>query len=139
MSSQNDYIIDVLKELIRIPSFNPPGNEIQIAEYIKGVLEKIGIPAEVEPVGKNRANVTGILKGAASGPVFVLNGHLDTVPVKEDWSHDPFSGDIDVNRMYGRGTADMKGAIAAMIGAAKKIKDSKEKINGSLILSFVAD
>ena len=139
MSFENDYIVDVLRDLIRVPSFNPPGNETQIAECIKSILEKIDIPARVEPVDKNRANVTGIMKGAGSGPVLVLNGHLDTVPVKESWVHDPFSGDMEGNRIYGRGTADMKGAIAAMIGAAKKIKESVEKINGSLILSFVAD
>ena len=139
MSSQDDYIVDVLKELIRIPSFNPPGSEKKIAECIRGILKKIGVPAKVEPVDKDRANVTGILKGAAGGPVLVLNGHLDTVPVKEGWQHEPFSGEIYGNRIYGRGAADMKGAIAAMIGAAKKIKESKDKINGSLILSFVAD
>lgn len=139
MGTCDDYIIDVLKELIRIPSFNPPGNEIQIAECIRGILKKIDIPAEVEPVDKDRANVTGILKSAGPGPVLVLNGHLDTVPVKENWGHDPFSGEIDGNRIYGRGAADMKGAIAAMIGAAKKLKESNDKIKGTLLLSFVAD
>jgi len=139
MATCDKYIIDVLKDLISTPSFNPPGNERKIAECIKGILKKIDIPAEIEPVDENRANVTGILKGAASGPVLVLNGHLDTVPVKNDWSHDPFSGEIDGDKIYGRGAADMKGAIAAMIGAAKRIKESKDTIKGSLLLSFVAD
>lgn len=139
MRSNHDYITDVLKELIGVSSINPPGNEKKIAECIMAILKKIDIPAEVEPIDNNRANVTGILKGAVSTPVLVLNGHLDTVPVKEDWSHDPFSGEVDSNRIYGRGAADMKGAIAAMIGAAKRIKESKDTIKGSLLLSFVAD
>jgi acetylornithine deacetylase/succinyl-diaminopimelate desuccinylase family protein len=139
MATCDEYVIDVLKNLIRVPSFNPPGNEKKIAECIKGILKKTDIPAEVEPVGNNRANVTGILRGDATGPVLVLNGHLDTVPVKEGWDHDPFSGETYGDKIYGRGAADMKGAIAAMIGAAKRIQESKDKIKGSLLLSFVAD
>jgi succinyl-diaminopimelate desuccinylase len=139
MLSQETYITDVLKELIKVPSFNPPGDEKNIAGRISGILKKIGIQSEVEPFSRDRANVTGLVKGGSSGPVLVLNGHLDTVPVKENWEHDPFGGEMEGGKVYGRGAADMKGAIAAMIGAAKMIMESKVALKGSLILSFVAD
>ena len=139
MSSEKNYTIDVLKKLVNIPSINPPGKETRIAEYIAGLLKEIEIPFRVDNIKESRANVTGFLNGPDNGPVLVLNGHLDTVPVKEGWNHDPFAGEISGNKIFGLGTSDMKGAIASMICAAKKIKESKVKLKGSLILSFVAD
>ena len=139
MSSEKNYTIDVLKKLVNIPSINPPGKETRIAEYIAGLLKEIEIPSRVDNIKESRANVTGFLNGPDDGPVLVLNGHLDTVPVKEGWNHDPFAGEISGNKIFGLGTSDMKGAIASMICAAKKIKESKVKLKGSLILSFVAD
>jgi acetylornithine deacetylase/succinyl-diaminopimelate desuccinylase family protein len=139
MKTEEDFVVQVLRELIKIPSFNPPGNEKKIADHIRGILKELNIEAEVDTVGEHRANVTGFLKGEENGPVLVLNGHLDTVPVKEDWEHDPYAGEIFGGRIFGLGTSDMKGAIASMIGAAKNIKESRDTIKGTLILSFVAD
>ena len=134
-----DYITGVVRELVKISSANPPGNEREIAERVAMILQEIGISSTVDAISETRANAVGFLKGQTDGPVLVLNGHLDTVPVKEDWNHPPLGGDIVGNRIYGLGTADMKGAIASMIAAAKMVKESHESIRGSVILSFVAD
>lgn len=139
MTPDREYITEVLQELVKVNSVNPPGNEKVIAERVAALLEEIGIPSTVDHISETRANAIGFLKGQNAGSVLVLNGHLDTVPVKEAWSHSPFDGDIVGNRMYGLGTADMKGGIASMMAAMKMIKESNEKLGGSVILSCVAD
>lgn len=133
-----DFIIETLKKLININTINPPGNEKMLAEFIKRILDGIGIYSEVSLIEGNRANLTGIL-GCNNGTVLVLNGHLDTIPVMGRWDYDPFGGKVDGGKVYGLGSADMKGAIAAMIGAVKKIKESSDNLKGMLLLSFVAD
>jgi acetylornithine deacetylase/succinyl-diaminopimelate desuccinylase family protein len=139
MTSSEAYITGILQELVRISSINPPGNEKILAEHIASLLQDIGITTRIQTVNETRANAIGLLNGEKNGPILTLNGHLDTVPVKEDWNYPPFDGKIEGPRLYGLGSADMKGGIAAMIGAAKRIKESGEKLKGSLILSFVAD
>jgi len=137
--SDEAYIRGVLQELVKIPSINPPGNENVIAERVAGLLKEIGVVSRVDHVSKTHANTVGFLNEGNAGPALVLNGHLDTVPVKEDWTHPPFAGEVVGTRMYGLGAADMKGGVASMIGAVKMLLESKAKIEGSLILSFVAD
>ena len=134
-----DFIIETLKKLININTINPPGNERTLAEYIKSLLDEIGIYSKVHLLEKNRANVIGVLGNNDNGPILVLNGHLDTVPVTGMWDCDPFGGEVIGSKLYGLGSVDMKGAIAAMIGAVKKIKESQDNLKGMLVLSFVAD
>jgi acetylornithine deacetylase len=139
MTVDRTYITEVLRELVSVSSVNPPGDEKALAERISGLLQHIGIPSIVDSIDETRANVVGTLAGSGDGPVLVLNGHLDTVPVKEDWEHPPLAGEVVGGRIYGLGAADMKGGIASMIGAVKEIKESGEGIKGTVILAFVAD
>jgi len=134
-----DFVIETLKNLININTVNPPGNEKMLAEFIKRILDEIGIYSKVNLIEGNRANVIGILGDNNNGPVFVLNGHLDTVPVGGNWDCDPLGGKVAGGKVYGLGACDMKGGIAAMIGAVKKIKESSDNLKGMLVLSFVAD
>jgi acetylornithine deacetylase/succinyl-diaminopimelate desuccinylase family protein len=139
MVSEEEYVTGVLRGLVQVSSINPPGIEREIAEGIITILHDIGISSNLEIINEKRANVVGVIKGRNHGPVLVLNGHLDTVAVREDWNYPPFEGKIIGNRMYGLGTSDMKGGIASMITAARRLKEDNVKLNGTLILSFVAD
>ena len=139
MGSLKKYIVNVLGELVAIPSVNPPGNEKMIAERVSAFLEESGIAASVDVIDGERANVVGLLRGEHPRPILVLNGHLDTVPVKDNWDYPPFEATIENDRMFGLGAADMKGGIASMLGAAKVLAASNEKLKGTLMLTFVAD
>jgi acetylornithine deacetylase/succinyl-diaminopimelate desuccinylase family protein len=120
----------------RINSENPPGNERDIAKYIKDFLEGLKIPTELIEFEKNRFDVVASI-GKGKGLMF--NGHLDTVPAGElnKWTCNPFEGKIAAEKIYGRGSSDMKGGIASVLIAVKNL--SKENFKGRLLLTFVAD
>jgi len=142
VDSLNEEIISFTQELVRIPSVYPPGDETGVASALKHKMEEIGID-NIRVLAKepHRPNVLGTLKGG-NGKTLALNGHMDTKEVSpseaEIWVVDPFKAEIVDGKLYGRGSADMKGAIAAMIMAVKAINDADVRLNGDVELVFVA-
>jgi succinyl-diaminopimelate desuccinylase len=134
-----DYAISTTIDLIKIPSENPPGREAKLAKYIAALLAKEGFDVRLQQVSEDRFNVIAELCGCQEGPTVVLNGHLDVVPANGEWKYPPFAATIDQGRIYGRGAADMKAGLAAMISAVKTIKDNVIPIKGRIMLVFVAD
>lgn len=132
--------IDILKTLIRIPSESPGNLEEQLALEIKNILNKEGIPSYLKYVDKKRTNVYAILEGKLEGKTLLYNGHLDTVPAGENWTYGAFSAYEDKEGyIYGRGAADMKSGVAAMLYAAICLKRMGYPKKGKLILFFNAD
>ena len=106
---------ELLQGLIQIKSVNPPGNEKEIASFIKRLLLKNNIPSELVPLEEGRSSVVAKIEGKEERNI-TLCGHLDTVgAIEEDWSKPPLQGIIEEGKMYGRGAADMKGGVAAII------------------------
>jgi acetylornithine deacetylase/succinyl-diaminopimelate desuccinylase-like protein len=112
----HDRLVGALRDLIRIPSVNPPetGAELEAARYLAGALDDAGVPAQVyEPI-PGRGSVVARLRGDGTGgePLLLLS-HLDVVPAPLDgWTHDPFAGDVADGYVYGRGAVDMKNLVA---------------------------
>ncbi|OYT56373.1 MAG: succinyl-diaminopimelate desuccinylase [Desulfurococcales archaeon ex4484_217_2] len=143
MSTINEFLketISLTKELIKIDTTNPPGNELLAAEFLASWMEKHGYEVHIQEIEKNRGNVIGIIKGTGEKPALILNGHLDVVPAGrlEEWSYDPFGAEVVENKIYGRGSTDMKGAVAAMAVAGYMIAKENVKLKGDLIVSAVA-
>lgn len=134
-------IITLLQELVRTPSVNPPGNEHDTALVLANWLTARGIDVELIPVQPGRSNLLARVPGTSSRPALALCGHLDTVPIgSQVWRHDPFAGEIEQGRMYGRGTADMKGGLAAMAGAlAMLARDSGNLPRDILLMGTVGE
>jgi len=132
--------ISLTKELIKVNTTNPPGNELPAAEFLASWMEKHGYEVHIQKIEKNRGNVVGIIKGTGEKPALILNGHLDVVPAGrlEEWSYDPFGAEVVENKIYGRGSTDMKGAVAAMTVAGYMIAKENVKLKGDLIVSAVA-
>ena len=131
--------LDLLVKMLQINTVNPPGNEKVLAELIAKEMASVGIETEVVDLGNNRANVVARIRGTGEKKALLFNGHLDTVPPGDvEWEHGPYSGDIVDGKIYGRGSSDMKGGLAAMIIAAKAIKKSKLELKGDLIFSGTA-
>jgi len=134
-------IIKYTQGMVQIPSQNPPGNETEISDYVTELLTPQGFNVEQVESKPNRVNTLGILKGTGNGKTLLWNGHYDTVPVGnlDYWTEDPYGGEVKNGRIYGRGTGDMKGAIASAIVAAKALGNLGIRLKGDLRLHAVAD
>lgn len=136
------YTLRALQELVRINSVNPllvPGapGEGPIARYLEEEFARLGMAVDrVEPE-PGRPSVVGRLPGSGPGRVLMLNAHIDTVAV--DGMADPFSGELRDGRVYGRGAFDMKGGLAAMLGAAKALADAGCPHGGEILVAGVSD
>lgn len=122
----HDSLVESLRDLIRIPSINPPdpaGPELDAARYLAGALRDAGVPATVyEPVA-GRGSVVARLRGDGTGgaPLLLLS-HLDVVPAPHDgWTHDPFAGDVADGYVYGRGAVDMKDLVAMELEVMRQL------------------
>lgn len=111
--------IQLLKEVMAIPSVNGRDDEGKVAEYLCAYFRAAGIPAEVERIDETHANVRAVLEGDPEGGRMIWNGHLDTVPygAGEDWDTDPAVPATEGTRVYGRGASDMKSGLCAMVYA----------------------
>jgi acetylornithine deacetylase len=139
-SIERSPLVDLTRDLVKIPSVNPPGEEMAVADFISSWFEKRGsyLITELE-VAPNRPNIL-VRSGDSYGRNIIFNGHMDVVPAGEGWSFDPFGGEIKGNRMYGRGVADMKGALAAMMIAMDTLnREASDYLKGSITLAAVVD
>ncbi len=127
------------QELVRIKTVNPPGDELPAAEYTASQLERFGADVEMVPHTATRASLVARLRGSGRAPALLYNGHLDTVPPgEESWSHDPLGGELADGRIWGRGSADMKGGLAAMMAAMQALAEANFPLAGDLILAATA-
>src|SRR5438876_8509299 len=98
-----------LRDLLRLDTRNPPGNEIRAAEYLRSLLEIEVITGQIVGPSSDRGTFIARLEGDGSAPPLLLMSHTDVVAVEpEKWTHGPFSGDIADGFIYGRGALDMK-------------------------------
>jgi acetylornithine deacetylase len=132
--------IELTAELVAAATPNPPGDERAAAAVVVEHLRRLGID-DVRVVGpdERRANVLARVPGRGGGPTLLLNGHLDTKPPGDLdlWERPPWEPAVVDGHLYGLGSADMKGAVAAMIHAAAAIR--REEVRGDLLLAFTAD
>lgn len=134
-------VIELAQRLIRTPSPVWDGNEVEVAEIVQSALSDAGLPsATVVALEPDRPNLHVTIDFGPGGRSLVLAGHLDTKPIGDaKWTVDPFAADISDGKLYGLGSADMKGAIAAMIVAAERLTRSADVTAGRLTLVFTAD
>ncbi|HEX9045337.1 MAG TPA: M20/M25/M40 family metallo-hydrolase [Candidatus Limnocylindrales bacterium] len=117
----HDHLVADLRDLIRIPSINPPGDEILAARHVEALLADLGLRPEVVEPFPGRGSVACRLRGDGSGggPLLLLS-HLDVVPAPLDgWTHDPFAADIADGYVWGRGAVDMKAMVAMELGVIR--------------------
>jgi succinyl-diaminopimelate desuccinylase len=131
--------VDLVQRLIQIESSNPPGNENRIAAFIKAYLSQKGINVTQLPLEAGRSSLVARIPGKQPGSI-VLCGHMDTVNAHEEkWTVPPFAGQIEEDRIWGRGSADMKSGVAVILELAKLITQNKFTPRKDLALVFTAD
>jgi acetylornithine deacetylase/succinyl-diaminopimelate desuccinylase-like protein len=133
----NAYTVRLLEEMIGINSV--VGNEGELAGYLCGELEALGIECEMDEVEPGRPNVYARIRGDGPGRRLNFNGHMDTVPVCEGWETDPFNPVVKDGRLYGLGSCDMKAGIACILNMLKAIVESGYPFKGELSFSGVID
>jgi acetylornithine deacetylase/succinyl-diaminopimelate desuccinylase family protein len=136
-----EELVELTREMVRIPSENPPGDERAISELVMERLGALGFMVELVEAKPNRVNTLGSLGGLGGGKNLLFNGHYDTVPKgnPEFWTMDPFKGTYKDGLIYGRGAGDMKGGIASAIIAAKALCETGISLRGNFQIHAVAD
>jgi len=132
-----------LAEMVRIDSVNPglaPGGsgEAQMAAWLLDCCPEVGLEVRLPETEPGRPNVVAVWPGTGQGRSLLLTGHPDTVSIQQ-MTIPPFEPRVDAGRMYGRGTLDMKGGLAAILGAVAALKAEDFQPGGDIILGFVTD
>ena len=132
---------ELLQQLIRFDTVNPPGNERDAQEHLHRYLSAAGFECELLGATPERPNLVARLRGAADGPTLCFLGHVDTVLAHpEEWTHGPWSGDVADGFLWGRGALDMKSQVAAEIAAAVSLARSGWRpARGELLIVAVVD
>src|SRR6266498_4001761 len=158
-SAMRERLVKTITELVQIPSENTPptGAELGCQQYVHERLSALGMKSEmydirdVPGLGEhpafrhkrdyaNRPNVAALWRGSGGGRSLLLSGHIDPVPRgSARWSRDPFGAAIDGNRLYGLGSNDMKGGIAATLVAVEALKEVGAPLRGDLLEETIVD
>ena len=130
-------VVQLLQELIRLDTTNPPGNETLAAEVLRDYLEAAGVECALYARAPERANLVARIRGRGDGPSLALLSHTDVVLADaREWEYEPFGGDVVGGEVWGRGALDMKGEVAASAVALATL--AREGWRGSGALSFIA-
>jgi len=131
---------ELLQNLIRIDTTNPPGNEAQCIIYITELLKEAGVDTCVFAKEANRPNLIARLKGQGNAVPLMLYGHVDVVPTaKQAWTYPPFEARIADGFIWGRGALDMKSGIAMMLAAVLRAKSAGFTPAGDILLAILCD
>ena len=135
-----EEVVSLLRELIRINTTNPPGNETAAAKYLAGQLGREGFDCELFESAPGRGSVVTHLKGTGEKPSLLLLSHLDVVAADaREWSVDPFGGVVKDGFVWGRGALDMKGMTAVEVMVMKLLKRNGVELKGDVVLAATAD
>jgi len=133
--------LELLAALVRFDTVNPPGNERPLQEHLAALLTAAGFQCELLGAEPRRPNLVARLRGASPGPTLCYLGHVDTVLAQpSEWTHDPWSGDVDDGFLWGRGALDMKSQVAAEVAATAALARSGWRpATGDLLVVAVVD
>ena len=131
---------ELLQELIRFDTTNPPGNEAECISYIHYLLTEAGFHTTILARDRVRPNLVARLTGQGNAPALLLQGHVDVVTTEhQQWQRPPFAGTVADGYIWGRGTLDMKGGVAMMLAAFLRAKAESLPISGDVVLAVMSD
>lgn len=129
--------LDFLAAMVRHKSHTQTPGECELAAHMAEAMRKLGLEVEMTPVEGERVNAVGRWRGAGGGKSLLFNGHLDTNPVTEGWTVDPYGGKVDDSFIYGIGVSNMKAGDAAYFCAVKTLVGAGVRLRGDVVLTFV--
>jgi succinyl-diaminopimelate desuccinylase len=132
--------VELTRALIRYETINPPGNERPCAEFLGAMLEQAGFSVAYYPMGAGRANLIARIGGSADKKPLCFSGHTDVVPLgAAPWTVAPFAAEIADGKVYGRGSTDMKGGVAAFVTAALELAPKLAGTPGLVLVISAAE
>lgn len=132
--------VELLRDLLRFDTTNPPGRERECVEHVRGLLSAAGVESELYARDPERTNLIARLPGSDGGSPFLLYGHVDVVPTAgQQWTHPPFAAEVVDGVVWGRGALDMKGGVAMMVTAFLRAKTEGRVPPGGLALAVLSD
>ena len=132
--------VDLTQTLLRFDTINPPGQERACARHAGALLEQWGFRVDYHEYAEGRTSVVARAGGSDSKPPLCLTGHIDTVALGTTaWTRDPFAGETDGDRLYGRGSSDMKAGLAAMLLAARNLAGKLSGTPGVVLVLTAAE
>jgi acetylornithine deacetylase/succinyl-diaminopimelate desuccinylase-like protein len=132
--------IELLRDLLRFDTTNPPGAERACIEHVQGLLSAADIESELYARDPERPNLVAQLPGSDGGAPLLLYGHVDVVPTAgQQWTHPPFAAEFVDGVVWGRGALDMKGGVAMMITAFLRANAEGSVPPGGLVLAVLSD
>ena len=132
--------VELLQRLIRFDTTNPPGNEAACIEFIRGLLDEVGVETEVYAREPGRPNLAARVSGKGDGRPLLLQGHVDVVTTSgQQWQRPPFGGELVDGFVWGRGAVDMKGGVAMLVSAFLRAARGEIEPSGDLILVVLCD
>jgi len=130
--------LDFVSMMVKHKTYSETEGETILVDRMVEEMKAIGLDARAHPFGdKGRGNAVGTFKGEGTGKSLIFNGHLDTNPVTEGWTVDPWGGLVDDKFIYGIGVSNMKSSDAAYFCAVKTLKEAGIKLKGDVILTYV--
>ncbi|HZA22186.1 MAG TPA: M20/M25/M40 family metallo-hydrolase, partial [Dehalococcoidia bacterium] len=131
---------ELLQNLIRFNTTNPPGNERPCIEYLNRLLTEAGFSTTILAKDPERPNLITRLAGQGKAPPLLLYGHVDVVTTeRQTWQHPPFDGQLLDGYIWGRGALDMKGGIVMMLAAILRAREEGHLPAGDVVLAVVSD
>jgi acetylornithine deacetylase/succinyl-diaminopimelate desuccinylase-like protein len=134
-----DRPVELLQQLLRFDTSNPPGDERECIDWIKGLLENLGCEVKIVAQRPERPNLIARLPGRGERAPLLLQGHVDVVAARGEWQHPPFAGELADGYVWGRGALDMKGGVAMLLAAFMRAKARGVQPPGDVILCLMAD
>lgn len=148
IEDKRDDVVALTQDMVRIPTINPPGEAYQVCAELLGRrlagrgFEIAYVRAEGAPGDSDRyprINLVARREGRTPGPCLHFNGHIDVVEPGHGWTFDPFAAEIRDGKIYGRGTCDMKGGLAAAVVAVEALLECHPDLPGAIEISATAD
>ncbi len=140
IEGDRERLVEFLAGFVRTRSPNPPGDTQAVTAYVRALLDAEGIEHRVIDPEPTMPNIVASFEGSAPGPHLVLNGHTDVFPVGEEtWQHDPWSGAVVGDEIWGRGASDMKCGTACSIWTYVYLHRIRDRLKGRLTLTVVSD
>lgn len=134
------HSVELLQNLIRFNTTNPPGKEAECISYINTLLTEAGYETTILARNPNRPNLVARLKGQGNAPGLLMHGHVDVVTTEnQNWQHPPFDGKLVNNSIWGRGALDMKSCVTMMIAAFLRAKAEGLTPAGDVVLAVLSD